>query len=393
MIHNAKADSRTIVFGVTSSQSLKLLGNIPSKMEELGFKVHLVAGDSSWEIPKNLSGIPLHKIPMRRNPSLIEDSISLMQWVLLLARLKPEIVVVGTPKAGLLGILAARLCRVRFRIYHLRGLRLQTVAGPARNLLLLAEWATAKFSTSILAVSASLMQEYAALGICPPDKLVVLGLGSSHGVDFHHFNSHRWMRFQFTNPLLRQSVTAGTPVLGFVGRFSNDKGAEELLRCAEILLQTKTIFTLLVIGPIEGNKEFLKILRGFNNVVITGPVTDVAPYYSPMDLLILPTHREGFPNAVLEAAASGVPSITTDATGAIDSVIHGKTGMIVPRRDGVALADAVKCLLAEPHRLKEMGRNARTWARSNFEASRVTLNHTDYLTQILGHNEKEVSSR
>ena len=388
MIQTVTAANQTVLFGVTSSQSLKLLGEIPSRMAELGWKVHLVAGDASWGRPSNLDGLPLHEIPMRRNPSPITDTISFVRWVSLLIKVKPSIVVIGTPKAAFLGILAARLCRVPFRIYHLRGLRLQTVNGPARVFLYLLEWITARLASSILAVSASLKQEYIAQRLSPETKLDVIGLGSSHGVDIHHFDSRRWNHFQAADPRLQESVAAGTPILGFVGRFSIDKGAGELLQCVEILSRTKTRHMLLIIGPEESDEGVLDRLRGLNSsIVITGPVADVAPYYSLMDLLLLPSHREGFPNTVLEAAASGVPAITTKVTGAIDSVIHGVTGFVIPSHDGVALAKTINRLLAEPNYLVEMGTNARKWARCHFESSQVSNLHAEYLTKFFSKTE------
>ena len=382
MIHEPTAENQTILFGVTSSQSLKLLGKIPNAMADAGWDVHVVAGDTASEVPKDLDGVEVHIVPMKRNPSPINDLHSLARWTVLLSRVKPTIVVIGTPKASLLGMLAASFCRVPVRVYQLRGLRLQTVSGLARHVLSLMEWIIAKSSTNILAVSNSLENEYCRLGLGETKKVEVLGLGSSHGVDVNYFHPTRWSGWEPPEPKLKRARSGEMPILGFVGRFSRDKGAQELLQCCQVLLEAGITHTILIIGPLEGDEEALSELRRLNrDTVITGALKDVAPYYSVMDLLILPTHREGFPNAVLEAAASGVPTVTTTATGAIDSVIDGHTGMIVPTHDGRALGAAVMGLVTDSQLLEEMGLNARNWVVSNFDSNSVTQKHSLYLTQ------------
>ncbi len=90
-----------------------------------------------------------------------------------------------------------------------------------------------------------------------------------------------------------------------------------------------------------------------------------------MDVLALPTSREGFPNVVLEANASGKPAVVTWATGAVDSVIDGVTGCIVPVGDAIALADALARLLESPALAREMGENARKRVATEFQPERI----------------------
>ena len=383
MIHAPTVENQTILFGVTSSQSLRLLGKIPSAMAEIGWAVHVVAGDTASGVPKSLAGIKLHTLPMVRNPSPLKDFHSLVGWIRLVHKVKPKIVVIGTPKAALLGLLASLLCRVPFRVYQLRGLRLQTVSGLASHVLFLMEWITAKSSTTILAVSKSLKDEYCRVGLGDSKKIEVLGFGSSHGVDVHYFHPTRWLSWEPHEPKLRQARSAGIPILGFVGRFSKDKGAQELLQCCRVLRESGITHALLVVGPIEGDEESLNNLKRLcPETIVTGPVADVAPYYSIMDLLLLPTHREGFPNAVLEAAASGVPAITTNATGAIDSVVDGQTGIVVAARDGDALAAKIMEMLCNPKLVSKLAKNARAWALSRFDSEIVTKNYVNYFRKI-----------
>lgn len=349
-------------------------------MAEVGWEVHVVTGTFDRAIPENLEGLNLHSIPMPRNPSPVRDTYSLVKWLRLLRKVKPDVVVIGTPKASFLGIIASFICRVPIRIYQLRGLRLETVSGPLRRLLTIFEKLTALSSTEVLAVSASLKREYCRLGLAPEKKVRVLGFGSSHGVDLQLFHPDREPEWEMLAPLLRRDVGSPGPVLGFVGRFSRDKGSRELIACSKYLTESGLPHKLLLVGPVEGDDEALRDLDPRTSEVLgIGLVEDVAPYYSMMDLLVLPTHREGFPNAVLEAAASGVPTVTTDATGAVDSVIDGQTGYVVPARDDYALAKAVETLVQDVDLRNELGKNARDWVATHFNSALVIKTHVDYL--------------
>ena len=382
MIHVPTAENQTILFGVTSSQSLRLLGKIPTAIAKMGWNVHVVVGDTASEVPRDFHRIKTHILPMKRTPSLIRDISSFGRWILLLIKVRPDVVVIGTPKAALLGILASLICQVPVRIYQLRGLRLETVNGPARFLLYLLEWVTARTSTDILAVSPSLKEQYCNLGLSKANRVKVLGFGSSHGVDITYFNATRWQTWKPPQAQLRKSLESQTPILGFVGRLSKDKGSNELLECLNTLRKDKIEHTLLLIGPFEGNELGIDELDAFDQgVVKTGPLEDVAPYYAIMDLLLLPTHREGFPNVVLEAAASGVPAITTDATGAIDSVIDGETGLIFPVCDVEAFVEAVKRLVTNPQLIRELGENAQSIVSSRYGAEFVTQQYVDFITR------------
>lgn len=378
-----KADSPTILFGVTSSQSLKLLGQIPRRLVDIGWKVHVVSDNATFETPPNITGVRVHHLPMRRQPSLARDIQSFFRWLLLLKEVKPSIVSLGTPKAALLGLVASVVFRVPVRVYQLRGLRLQTAFGIRRRVLYFFEWLTAKTATEVLAVSPSLMDEYRRLGLSDNLKVRVIGPGSSHGVDTEHFNPDRWSNWEAPQPELRKAIKSHVPVLGFVGRFSEDKGARDLVRCRKALVEAGIEHELLIVGPLEGDERSLKALKSFDvPAIITGPVPDVAPYYCAMDVLLLPTRREGFPNVVLEAASSRVATVTTNATGAVDSVVDGETGLIAALGDTDAFANAVKNLITDEKLRLRLGANARERVLTEFRKQIVTENYVEYFLEL-----------
>jgi glycosyltransferase involved in cell wall biosynthesis len=104
---------------------------------------------------------------------------------------------------------------------------------------------------------------------------------------------------------------------------------------------------------------------------MTGFVADTSPYYRVMDVMVLPTWREGFPNVVLEAAATGIPVVTTLCTGSRDAVVPEVTGLLIPPGYPVAIREAVLQLLRNPVRRCRMGKAARAWVLQNYVNSRV----------------------
>lgn len=259
---------------------------------------------------------------------------------------------------------------------------MQTIPQYAQAFFSATERVTGKSATHILAVSPSLKKEFCKLGLVDTGKISVLGKGSSHGVDTDHFHPKRWADWIPPEQELRDSIRLNIPILGFVGRFSRDKGSREILSCIKSLSKSGIRHTLLIVGPVEGDSALLNELRNSSTVIVVGEVSDVAPYYSIMRLLLLPTYREGLPNVVLEAASSGVPAVTTTATGAIDSVTHGKTGAIVPLGDEVAFVREVQRLLSSRTVLDRMSRNARDRVVSDFSVETVTGNHVKYFARL-----------
>ena len=380
---------RRIVFGVTTEASLVLLGGIPSEFIARGWEVHIVVSNPTMAQTKLLEGSNLHSIEMERLPSPFSDSRALCRWYQLLRRLEPTVVSIGTPKASLIGLVAARVAGVPHRVYHLRGLRLETTKGVQRRLLWFFEKITVNSATHVLVVSASLARLCVSLGLADRRKLSLLGKGSSHGVDLEHFSrkesdgrlDQRDKFAESSHEILR---------LGFLGRFSVDKGALTLIECLKALIKTDIEFLLVVAGPVEAARELGDLQRiGGPRVKVVGPVKNPALCISQFDILLLPTLREGFPNVVLEAGALGIPSVTTNATGAKDSVIDGVTGRTVPVNSPEDFVRAIIQLAEDPALRSRLGNNARDWVRKNFEQATFSRLAADWYESILGYESRE----
>jgi glycosyltransferase involved in cell wall biosynthesis len=327
-------------------------------------------------------GVIARPISMTRTIAPLADLRALFQIAMVLIRERPLLTDFSTPKAGLLGNLAAWALRVPHRVYTLRGLKLESSHGWKRGLLLASERMAAACAHAILCNSSSLREMAARYRIAPAGKLRILGDGSSNGVDTRRFCPG-------LSPVREEwSIPAGAQVIGYVGRLTRDKGIPELLVAFETILEHRPDAWLLLVGWVDAAEDALdsasqSLIATHPRIRKTGFVPDTAPYYRAMDLLILPTHREGFPNVALEAAASGVPVITTECTGAKDAVLPEVTGLLIPPHQPMAIADAVLELLADPARCARMGAAGRVWVAECFSREKVLALAVDFYRSLI----------
>lgn len=315
-------------------------------------------------------GVRVCSLPMTRDVSLRADLVALVKWVHLCRLERPALVVTATPKASLLGQLAAKVTRAHRRLYYMGGLRLEGEEGRRRQLLAAIERLTSWASTEVVANSPSLAVRYAELRLAPQRKLRQTRPGSSHGVDSDHF-SPRPPDLVLAGAL---GIDRSVPVIGFFGRLTHDKGIDALITAMALLHADSIACQLLVVGAQNEPDSAIyldKLESTGERVFSVGAVDDVRPYFSLTDIHVLPSLREGFPNVVLEASAMGLPTVTTDATGAVDSVRAGETGIIVRTRDAQALADAIQTLVSDPDKASRYGVAARKWVIADFPPESV----------------------
>jgi glycosyltransferase involved in cell wall biosynthesis len=372
-----------IVVGITHPQTCLTLTGRLRALREAGFRVTLVSGPGELlDCTAAREGVEAIAIPMKREISPIADIVSLIRLWWLLLRLRPDMTEFSTPKAGLLGTLAAWLVGVPVRIYMLRGLKVEGTAGFKRRILLAAERAASACAQIVLCNSRSMRAEALALGVAPEVKLNLLGDGSSNGVDAERFSPGP------NDVRDRLGLAEQAQVVGFVGRLTCDKGLPELMEAFETVLKSEPETQLLLVGWFDAAEDALSPelrsrIESHPRVHCTGFVADTAPYYRAMDVMVLPTWREGFPNAVLEAAASGIPVVTTIATGSRDSVVPEVTGLLIPPGYPEAISEAVLKLLRDPERRRRMGKAARAWVVEHYANDRVLGLATAFYKSLL----------
>lgn len=365
---------KTVVYVATSPVTFDTLmkGHF-SYMRRQGLRVIAVAAPGpELDSVAEREGIEVKPVAMERQVNLVADLVALARLVRFLRSVRPDIVNAGTPKAGMLGMVASWIAGVPVRIYTVRGLRGETLSGVRGLIMSCTERLASACSTEVVCVSRSLRQLYVKRGYATRQKSFVLGDGSSNGVDLGRFEFRAGDRVRIRQQL---GIPATAPVVGFVGRFVRDKGISELVRAFDVLRLSMPDATLLLVGDYEDGDPVDPAtrarIRSGQGIVLGGHVADTAPFYSAFDVLAFASHREGFPNAPLEAAAVGVPCVGFDATGTRDAVVDGRTGSLVSIGQIAHLAVGLERYLSDADLRRAHGQAASERAAGQFDRTYV----------------------
>lgn len=345
-------------------------------LREEGFEVYVASSPGGGLNRVAASdGVTAFAVPMEREIAPLRDVVSLWRLWRLMRRLRPDVCHVGTPKAGLLGGLAALLAGVQRRFYTLHGLRLETATGLRRAILTRAERISCRLAHRVICVSKSLAERAIELGLVEASKTRIVASGSANGVDVSRFDCTALRQAGARRVRRGLGLPAEATVVGFVGRLSRDKGIAELIDAFQQLEDGFSGLRLLLVGCFETSDPVPAwveaSIRANPRIVHTGFVDDPSPLYQLMDVVVLPSYREGFPTVALEAAAAGKPIVATRVTGTQDAVVDGESGLLTPARDSFALAKAIGVLLEDRTRAARMGLAARRRVEREFPPERV----------------------
>ena len=327
-------------------------------------------GDQVAEIRKQ--GIPVRTVPMEREISLFRDLRSLLQLFRCFRSERFDVVHTHTPKAGLLGPIAAKMAGVPIVVHTIHGL-LYHDALPLWKWLFfwIPEKTTALFSDYLLSQSREDVSVAIRTWLCRKSKILYLG----NGIDVSRFSPQSATPDQEPD---EQDIGRKRVVVGSVGRLVYEKGFGELFQAAEALAGKYEKLEFAIVGPQEADQndaigpDRIKDLEKRGLLRFLGWQTDMPAMYRTMDLFVLPSHREGIPRACMEAAAMGLPVIATDIRGCREVVLDGQTGTLVPVRNAAALAEAIERMLRRPQDWASMGARARQHMFENFN-NRIIL--------------------
>lgn len=324
------------------------------------------------------ASVNIREVNMSRKITPLADLISLIKLVALMWQEKPTIVHTHTPKAGLLGMIAARITRVPVRLHTIAGLPLLEKTGVVKWILTKTEKLTCSCATVVYPNSKGMLQIMLAHKFCSASKLKIIGQGSTTGIDTNYFN----IDFQSPEALqsLKSSLNIGVEdfVFCFVGRIVGDKGIAELVTAfCNLYVQSERLILLLV-GPFEVELDPLDC--EIENLIKTHPgirwvnfEKDVRPYMAISDVFVFPSYREGFPNAVMQAGAMNLPCIVSNINGCNEIIRDKVNGIIIPVKNIPALQEAMKFIHANRLVCISMALASRELIKSRFESDVLIL--------------------
>jgi glycosyltransferase involved in cell wall biosynthesis len=369
---------KKLVHVTTVDMSLVLLlGPQLRAFAEAGMEVIGVSAPGPF-VPQ-LESWGIRHVPLRhatRSNAVGQDLMALVELCRLFRDLRPDIVHTHNPKPGLYGRIAARAVGVPGILNTVHGLYASPEDRASRKAVVYTlERAVSMCSGAELVQNPEDLRVLARLGV-PSDKLVLLG----NGIDLHRFGSEpsEAKRRQTRDQL---GVDRDAVVVGVVARLVWQKGFHDLFAAAESIRDTHPDVVFVVVGGSDPEKADaispadLASARRRMRIVFAGEKDEMEDIYPAFDVFVLPSHREGFPRSAMEAAASGLPVITTDIRGCRQAVSHGQSGLLVPVRDPVRLAAAIVKLAADPELRQRMGAEGRRKAEAEFD-DRVVMSKT-----------------
>jgi glycosyltransferase involved in cell wall biosynthesis len=358
-------------------------------MNEHGFEVVMVSSDGS-ELKTVLEreGCRHHIIPMTRRMTPLGDLRCLWLLYRFFKKEKPDIVHSHTPKAGLLSMLAAKFAGVKIRIHTIAGLRFVTTKGFGRRVLVFMEKLTGKAASHVWPNSFSLEKYIRENKLIKAKKLEVIGWGSSNGVKLARYSATALNEEKLQE--IKKLVHYDPTLIYFlsVGRIVHDKGMDELLNAFARVHSTNPLARLVLVGAFEDEvdpvSEKTRHLIKTHPAVIMAGWSDAVEYFMHLSFaLVHPSHREGFPNVLLQAGAMGCPVICSRIEGNIDIAEHGKTGLIFEVKNEEELFQQMGYALKNQALLQQYARALRQNIEQHFNQPVVhSLLHDKYLSLL-----------
>jgi glycosyltransferase involved in cell wall biosynthesis len=340
-------------------------------MRSQGFTVFAASsgGDDVKQIEQ--SGIRHFVVPFTRTISPIRDGLCLLRLVWLIIKLKPDIVHTHTPKAGLLGMVAAWLCGVKLRMHTVAGLPLMEARGITKGVLRLTERVTYFTATHVYPNSKGLA-EYIYETIHPHgEKFRMIGNGSSNGIDTIYFSKTE--ELDNKSVIVRKQYGIGTDqtCFCFVGRLVRDKGIVELIEAFQQIRAFMNV-KLMLVGNFEDELDPLPaatsdFIKSSDSVILTGFQRDIRPLMLASDVLVFPSYREGFPNVILQASCMGLPCIATDINGCNEIITDKFSGRLVKPKNAEQLHTAMMDFITNRKDWAVYAQRAKEFVFDNFD--------------------------
>ena len=181
----------------------------------------------------------------------------------------------------------------------------------------------------------------------------------------------------------------GIPIICFAARLLRDKGVYEFISASQLLKKRGIKVRFFLAGDLDTNNptglnvDDLKKLKDESSIEVLGYQKDIPTLYSKSHIICLPSYREGLPKSLIEAAAASRVIVTTDVPGCRDAIIPEKTGLLVPIKDPLKLADALQWLIEHPKERVAMGQAGRKFAEKEFTIEKIVKNHLEIYKELI----------
>ena len=342
-------------------------------MASNGFDVKGVSseGEELREVREN-EGVVMEAINMSRKITPFQDFKSLWKMWNFLRKEKPQIVHTHTPKAGIIGMLAARLAGVPHRLHTVAGLPLMEATGIKRKILNFVEKLTYSSATRVYPNSKGLYDFILQNHFTQSNKLKIIANGSSNGINTTFFSPEQVTETERVTLREKLNIQPDDFVFVFVGRIVSDKGINELIKVFSELQAAgnneQIGIKLLLVGGLESdldplNPETLAEINQNKDIISVGFQQDVRPFFAISDALVFPSYREGFPNVVMQAGTMGLPSIVSDINGCNEIIVEGE--------NGEKLKEKMLTLAKDKNLYAKLKENSRRMIESRYEQSVV----------------------
>ena len=337
-----------------------------------GFEVTAIADRGEEHTLLRRRGFRTVVIPMKRRPAPLHDLIALVRMAAFFTFNRFDVVCVSTPKASLLGALAAFLTRQKKLIFMVRGRAYENMHGPARSFYEGLDKLICSVSDLVLSISREIMDDFVRKGICSQSKISLIASGSTSGVDLHRFTRSRELLEAGREIRAQLGIPAKAVSILYSGRIRAEKGINELVAAFESVFAVRPDTHLIIQGRFELEDPLkprtTETIDRHPQIHLAGWCNDVERYFAAADIFAFPSYREGFGNVAIEAAAMELPVVAFSVVGVRESVVDGVTGILCPRISPASLARALLELIDNPELRTQYAAAGRARAVAEFDS-------------------------
>ena len=347
---------------------------IALKAIDEGTDVYVYFGKSDFsEEEKSVSILLSHNIKIKKfffsrsGTNIIKESLGLLQLIIALAKLRPDLVHCISPKGILYGRFASRILRIKSLVLAISGmgyLFTGKIHGYKKIIqffyIRILKFICTHSNKVIIVQNEDDKDQLINYYKLSTDDVVII---SGSGIDLSHYRNTYKVK--------------DNKVITLVARMLYDKGIKEFVEAAEIVKNKISNIEFYLVGPIDNENpariEKKQIISWESKKLILWKnyQKDIREIYSYTTIVCLPSYREGMPKVLLEAAACGIPVVTTDTIGCREAIIPGFTGDLVPIQNSNELANTIINLVMDKNRLNKYSRNARKFAENKFDIQEV----------------------